>query len=308
VTNYFVRKIGTLIASLFIVATVTFFLMQAVPGDPFTQDKAVPEEILKSMQRYYGLDKPWYVQYGKYLVGLATWNLGPSFKYQGRTVNEIIGEGFPVSLTLGLEALCIALGAGLILGTISALKRGKWHDHLTVVIAVFGISVPSFIMATCLQYVFAIQLDLVPVARWGSVAQSILPSLSLAALPTAYIARLTRANMLEVLQQDYIQTARCKGLNTFQVVTRHVLRNALMPVVTYLGPLTAAVVTGSFIVEKIFGIPGLGNWFVTSITNRDYTVIMGTTVFYSALLLGSVFFVDILYGVLDPRLKKLRHT
>ncbi|QVL54866.1 MAG: ABC transporter permease [Simkaniaceae bacterium] len=301
--KYFIRKFFLLILSLLIVATATFFLMQAAPGDPFMQEQAIPEEIMKSMYAHYGLDQPWYIQYLKYLKGLVMWDLGPSFKYEGRTVNDIIREGFPVSFILGLEAISIALFSGVILGTIAAVKRSRWQDNLAMILAVVGISVPNFIMATFLQYLFSMKMDLLPVARWGSLAHSILPALSLAALPTAFIARLTRANMVEVLEQDYVQTARSKGLSTRQVVLKHVLKNSLLPVLTYLGPLTSAILTGSFIVEKIFGIPGLGGWFVNSITNRDYTVIMGVTVFYSALLMLCVLVVDLMYTVIDPRIR-----
>lgn len=302
-TKFLLKKILILILSLFMVATLTFALMQAIPGDPFTQEKAVPEEILKAMYHHYGLDQPWYVQYGRYLKGLVTWDLGPSFKYQGRTVTEIIKEGFPVSMILGIEALILSVFCGVGLGCIAALKHLKWQDHTMMVVAVLGISVPSFILATFLQYLFAMKLDLLPVARWGSFDHSVLPAIALAALPTAFIARLTRSNMVEIMQQDYIQTARSKGLSSFQIVMRHALRNALLPIVTYLGPLTTAILTGSFAVEKIFGIPGLGQWFVMSITNRDYTVIMGTTVFYSAILMVSVFLVDVLYCLIDPRIQ-----
>ncbi|MDN3506366.1 MAG: ABC transporter permease [Simkaniaceae bacterium] len=301
--QFLAKKILILIVSLFVVASLTFALMHIIPGDPFTQEKAVPEEILKAMYQHYGLDQPWYVQYFRYMKGLVTWDLGPSFKYQGRTVTEIIREGFPVSLTLGLEALLLSIFFGIGLGCIAALKHLKWQDHLTMVVAVLGISVPSFILATFLQYLFAMKLDLLPVARWGSFSHSILPAIALAALPMAFIARLTRSNMVEIMQQDYIQTARSKGLNSVQIVIKHALRNALLPIVTYLGPLTTAILTGSFAVEKIFGIPGLGQWFVMSITNRDYTVIMGTTVFYSAILMFSVFLVDILYCFIDPRIQ-----
>jgi len=301
--KYFIRKFFLLILSLFIVATATFFLMQAAPGDPFMQEQAIPEEIMKSMYAHYGLDQPWYIQYVKYLKGLVTWDLGPSFKYEGRTVNDIIREGFPVSFILGLESITISLFSGVILGTFAAVKRSRWQDNLAMILAVVGISVPNFIMATFLQYLFSMKMDLLPVARWGSLAHSFLPALSLAALPTAFIARLTRANMVEVLEQDYVQTARSKGLSTQQVVFKHVLKNSLLPVLTYLGPLTSAILTGSFIVEKIFGIPGLGGWFVNSITNRDYTVIMGVTVFYSALLMLCVLVVDLMYTVIDPRIR-----
>lgn len=304
--QYLAKKAAILLASLFLVTTLTFFLMHAIPGDPFVQDRAIPEEILKALHKHYGLDQPLYVQYGKYLDGVLHFELGPSFKYEGRTVNEIIAEGFPVSLCFGMEALFVAVFGGIVLGSIAALNHTRWQDHITMVIAVIGISVPSFILATFLQYFLAMKLDLLPVARWGTFSQTIMPALSLAALPMAFIARLTRANMVEVMQQDYIQTAKSKGLNSFQIVVRHAARNALMPVITYLGPLTASVMTGSFAIEKIFGIPGLGQWFVTSITNRDYTVIMGTTIFFSAILMLCIFVVDILYCLIDPRIQLKR--
>lgn len=277
--------------------------MHAIPGDPFTDEQAIPEEIMKAMYRHYGLDEPYYVQFGKYLKGVLTGDLGPSFKYPGRTVNEIIKNGFPVSFILGLEALFISICLGVLMGSLAALKQNRWQDHFFMIFAVIGVSVPSFIMATFLQFIFSMKLELLPVARWGSFAQSLLPAFSLAALPTAFIARLTRVNMMEVLNQDYIQTAKSKGLSSYQILWRHALRNALLPVTTYLGPLTANILTGSFIVEKIFAIPGLGQWFVTSVSNRDYTLIVGITLFYSALLIIAVFLVDILYCLIDPRIK-----
>ena len=298
------KKAFILLVSLFVVATLTFFLMKAIPGDPFLQEQAVPEEIMRSMYAHYGLDQPWYTQYFKYIKGLATWNLGPSFKYEGRTVNEIIHDGFPVSVTLGLEALFIAVSVGITLGAIAAVFRSKWQDHTAMIVAVIGISVPNFILATFLQYLFAMKMSILPVARWGTFAQSILPAISLAALPTAYIARLTRTNMVEILEQDYIVTAKSKGLSMGLIVMRHVLKNSLISVITYIGPLTSAILTGSFVVEKIFGIPGLGGWFVTSITNRDYTVIMGVTMFYSLILMISMFIVDIIYYMIDPRMRQ----
>ncbi|MCX6986554.1 MAG: ABC transporter permease [Chlamydiae bacterium] len=301
--QYITKKCILFVLSLFIVTTATFFLMHAIPGDPFTQDKAIPEEILKAMYQHYGLDRPLFFQYLSYLKGLAIGDLGPSFKYQGRTVNEIIAQGFPVSLTLGLEALFISIGAGITIGAIAAWKYQRWQDHLMMLVAILGLSIPSFIFATFLQYLLAMKLDLFPIARWGSFSHTILPAISLAVLPTACIARLTRSNMIEVFQYDYIQTAKAKGLNSATIITRHVLRNALLPVITFLGPLTASILTGSFAIEKIFGIPGLGQWFVLSIANRDYTVIMGTTIFYSAILMFCVFVVDLLYCVIDPRIK-----
>ncbi|MGE3953745.1 MAG: ABC transporter permease [Parachlamydiales bacterium] len=304
--RFFGKKCAILLVALWLIATVTFFLMKAIPGDPFTQEQAIPEEILKALRHHYHLDDPWYSQYGHYLKSLLTWDLGPSFKYKSRTVNEIIAQGFPVSAALGLQAFCIALGSGVLLGVIAAVKRGKWQDYLCMGSAVLGLSVPSFLLATFLQYLFAIKLGILPVARWGTFAQSILPTWSLAALPTAFIARLTRSGMLEVLRQDYILTARAKGLGEPAILIRHALRNAFLPVLTYLGPLLANILCGSFVVEKIFGIPGLGQWFVTAVTNRDYTVIMGMTVFYSAILLTAVFLVDLSYGVLDPRIRTPR--
>jgi oligopeptide transport system permease protein len=305
VIKHLLKKLVILAASLFVVVTLTFVLTHSIPGDPFSDEEAIPEEILKALHHHYGLDLPLHVQFGKYFMNLLKGDLGPSFKYHGRTANDVIGEGFPISLTLGLEALFIAIGMGVILGSYAAFKRGKWQDQGTMLLAVVWISVPSFILATILQYVFAMQVDWFPVARWGSFAQSVLPALSLAALPTAMIARLTRSSMVEVLQQDYILTAKSKGLNSFQIVYRHALRNALLPVVTYLGPLTANVLTGSFVVEKIFGIPGLGQWFVMSVANRDYTLIMSLTIFYSAFLMVCVFIVDIVYSLLDPRIKAI---
>jgi oligopeptide transport system permease protein len=308
VFKYLLKKFLILTASLWVVVTLTFVLVHSIPGDPFTDEDTVPQEIINSLNHYYGLDKPLWEQYMIYFNNLLHGDLGVSFKYIGRTANAIISDGFPISLTLGLEALFLAMGLGVTFGSIAALRRGQWQDQLTMMAAVFGISVPSFILATLLQYVFAMQLDWFPVARWGTLQQTILPALALSALPTAIIARLVRSSMVEVLQHDYILTARAKGLSTFQVIIKHALRNTLLPVISYLGPLAANVLTGSFVVEKIFGIPGLGQWFVLSVSNRDYSLIMALTIFYSALLMLSVFIVDILYSLLDPRIKMDGHA
>ena len=305
--KYFVNKFLFLVLSLFLVASLTFFLMHLAPGDPFLQEQAVPKEVMQSMYAHYGLDKPLYIQYLKYLKGLFTWDLGPSFKFEGRSVNSIIYEGFSVSALLGLEAILIALPLGIFTGVIAALKRSLWQDRLCMLLTVLGISVPSFIKATLLQYFFAMKLDLFPVARWESFSHSILPAFALAALPTAFLARLTRNGMIEVFQQDYIITAKSKGLSTTQIILKHGLKNGLLSVMSYLGPLISGILTGSFIVEKIFGIPGLGGWLVNSVNNRDYTVIAGVTIFYSAILMVSVFIVDVCYTFLDPRIK-LKNT
>ncbi len=301
--RHLAKRFFSNLLALWMIITITFFLMKAIPGDPFTQEKALPQEILNSLYEHYKLNDPLLVQYGHYLLSIAKWDLGPSFKYKTRTVNEIIKSGFPISITLGLEAAILAISMGILLGSIAACFQNKWQDYSSMLVAVIGISVPSFILAAFLQYLLSIKLDLFPVARWGTFRQSVLPALSLAALPMAFIARLTRANMVEVLSKDYIKLARAKGLGAKTVIIKHAMRNALLPVVTYLGMITVNILTGSFIIEKIFGIPGLGQWFINSVTNRDYTVIMGLTVFYSIILLTSIFLTDIMYGWIDPRIK-----
>lgn len=301
--RYSLKKILFFLLSLWVVVTLTFILVHAIPGDPFTDEETVPEEILVSLQRYYGLDKPLMVQYKEYIVNLLRGDLGPSLKYQGRTTNDIIRESFPISVTLGLEALCIAVFIGIPLGAIAALKKGKWQDSFVMCTAVLGISLPSFILATFLQYLFAIQLDWFPIARASSFLHTVLPALALAALPTATTARLTRSSMVEVLEQDYILTARAKGLSARKVIYRHALRNSLLPVIAYLGPLAATVLTGSFVVEKIFGIPGLGQWFVISVANRDYALILSLTLFYSIFLMVATLLVDLVSAWIDPRIK-----
>lgn len=305
VTKYIVKKFSYLLSTLFVVVTFTFFLMKSIPGDPFIQEQAVPQEILESLYNYYGLDKPIHIQYLKYIKGIVTWNLGPSFKYEGRTINDVISDGFPISLTLGSIALANALFWGILWGSIAAFYRGRWQDHLAMGLAVLGMSVPSFIMASLFQYLFAMKLSLLPIARWGTFRHIILPALSLSAFPCAFIARLTRASMVEILEKEYILMARSKGLSNFQIWRSHILKNSMLPVVSYLGTLLASIVTGSFVVEKIFGIPGLGCWFVNSVINRDYTIIMGLTIFYSSILMASNFLVDMIYLILDPRIKNL---
>lgn len=300
--RYLIKRIFTILCAIWLVATLTFVLMKAIPGDPFTEDKVLNEEILLALQRHYGLDKPWYVQYIKYMKGIATLDLGPSYKYEGRRVTDIIGFGFPVSALLGAQAIFLALAFGVFLGSWGAMHHLRWQDETLRILSVFGISVPSFLVATFLQYLLAVKLQVLPIARWGTFSHTILPTLSLAALPTAFIARLIRASLIEVLQEDYILTAYSKGLSRSRALARHALKNALIPVITYLGPLTATVLTGSFVVEKIFGIPGLGQWLVTSVFNRDYTVILGIAVFYSAILMSCTLFVDIAYCCIDPRI------
>lgn len=301
--RYLGKRIIFMLISLYLIVSATFLIMHAVPGGPFTSERNVPEEIQRALEAKYGLDKPFHEQYLNYLKGIVTWELGPSFKEKSSTVNQIIERGFPVSAHLGLQSLIIAVFGGIILGVIAALKHNKWQDYTAMVIAVLGLSVPGFILASFLQYFLAIRLGLFPIARWEGFMYTVLPSIALAATPLAFIARLTRSNMIEVLGQDYIKTAKAKGLNTFTITVKHAIRNALLPVVTYLGPLVANILTGAFVIESIFGVPGLGREFVLSITNRDYTVIMGTTVFYSIILVVMVLIVDIVYTLIDPRIK-----
>ena len=301
--KYIGKRLLFMLLSLWLIITATFFLMRLAPGNPFTSEKKLPPEIEANLNTFYGLDQPWYVQYWDYLVKIARWDFGPSFKYKSQTVNDLINSGFPVSLTLGAEAILIALSIGVLLGVIASLNHNKWPDYSAMVIAVFGISMPSFILATLLQYFLAIKMGVFPVALWESPMHTVLPALALAASPMANIARLTRSSMLEVMANDYIKTARSKGLSKGVITIKHAIRNALLPVVSYLGPLSAGIITGSFVIEKIFGIPGLGMHFVTSIQNRDYTVIMGITTFYSIILLVCILLVDIAYGLIDPRIK-----
>jgi oligopeptide transport system permease protein len=246
---------------------------------------------------------PLYVQYGHYLWNVLRFDFGPSFRYEGMTVNELIRNSFPTSLMVGSLALGIAILVGIPAGIISALRRGGWQDKGAMILATLGVTIPNYVIATVLVYFFAYRMGLVTVGFWEGFPTAILPAVTLAGYPTAFISRLTRSSMLEVIQQDYIRTAYSKGLRGWTVICVHALRNAIIPVITYLGPLSAGILTGSFVVEQIFGVPGLGTFFVTSITNRDYTTIMGVTIFYSALLVFLNLAVDICLGFIDPRIK-----
>ncbi|NLL18227.1 MAG: ABC transporter permease [Clostridia bacterium] len=301
--RFFSRRLVTMLLALLFISTFTFFGMKVIPGGPFDSEKQLPPAIQKNIEEKYGLNDPLLKQYTDYLSGVIKGDLGPSFKYPNRSVNDIIKESFPVSAVLGCVAILLALSVGLCLGVLSALKQNQWQDYLAVIIATLGFSVPSFVLAALLQYVFAYKLGWVLPAMWGTWQQTILPAVSLAALPTATITRLMRSNMLEVLQEDYIRTARAKGLKNRVIIYRHAIRNALMPVVTYLGPMVASIFTGSFVVETIFAIPGLGRYFVNSVFNRDYTLIMGLTIFYSIFLMTMNLLVDLSYAVIDPRVK-----
>ncbi|MBH0157201.1 MAG: ABC transporter permease [Bacillota bacterium] len=303
---YIIKRMMTALLALFVIATLTFVLMNLIPGDPFTNEKSIPEQVLKNLRAHYGLDQPLIIQYFKYMAGIITLDFGPSITSDTRTVNELILSGFPVSAVLGIQALVIAVVFGMTLGIIAAIKHNGWLDYLSMVIAILGLSVPSFVLSTVLINYFAIKLEWLPVATWGTWRHTVLPSLALAVGPLAYIARLTRSSILEVLTSDYVQTAIAKGVTGSRLIFRHILRNALIPVVTVLGPISAGILTGSFVIEQIFGIPGIGKYFVQSISDRDYPVILGTTIFYSAILILFILIIDLTYGFLDPRIKLAR--
>lgn len=301
--KYILNRLVYILIALFIIISATFFLMKLAPGSPFASERELPPAIEQQLNEKYGLDNPWYVQYKDYLVSSLTLDFGESMKYKGRSVNDMISEGFPVSLVLGLEAMILAIGMGILLGVISALYHNKFPDYVSTVIAILGISVPSFILAGLLQYFLSFKLGWFPVSGWKGFIYTILPATAIALTHAGFIAKLTRSSMLEQNNSEYVKLARAKGIGKWTVVFKHSLRNALLPVVTYLGPLTAGVLTGSFVIEQIFAIPGIGRHFVQSITNRDYTTIMGVTVFYSIILLLAVLIVDILYSFIDPRIK-----
>ena len=300
--KYILKRLAYIVAALFVIVTLTFFLMRIAPGSPFASEKSLPPEIEAALQAEYGLDNPWYIQYKDYLVSTAQFDFGESMKFKGRSTNDMIAESFPISLTLGIEAMILAVGLGILVGVVTALYHNKTPDYIGTTIAVLGISVPSFILAGLLQYFVGLKMQLLPIGGWNGFIYSIMPALAIAITHMGFIAKLVRSSMLEQNSSEYVKMARAKGLGKWTTVFKHTLRNALLPVITYLGPLFAGVITGSFIVEQIFAIPGLGKYFVTSITNRDYTVIMGTTVFYSIILLFAVLIVDIIYGFVDPRI------
>ncbi|MBP3231471.1 ABC transporter permease [Anaerovibrio sp.] len=301
--TYLIKRLFNSIIVLWIVMTVTFLLMHAIPGGPFTQEKSLPPAVKANIEARYKLNDPLLTQYGDYISNVVVGDLGPSFKYVGRSVNDIIAESFPVSLELGLESVIIALLIGVPAGILAAYRRNTWQDKGVNFLTTFGIAVPGFVMAALLVDIFAMRLGWFPAAMWDGWQNRILPAVALAVMPMAFITRLTRSSMLEVLGQDYIKTAKAKGLSTVYILFRHALPNALVPVVTYLGPMVASILTGSFVIETIFAIPGLGSYFVTSIYNRDYTVILGVTIFYSALIIFMNIIVDIIYPLLDPRIK-----
>ena len=302
--RYILQRIIIGIVALFTVSTATFFLMHAVPGDPLRQEKAMVESVRLNLEAHYGLDKPLLQQYVIYMKKMFLHgDFGISFKQANRSVNDIIKEHFWVSALLGVLALGFSLVFGVLLGIVASLKRNTWVDYSAMIFAVLGLSVPSFVLAYLLQYVFALKLNMLPVAGWEGFPTMILPAVSLGMIVMAAQSRLMRSSMLETLQQDYIKTAKAKGLSPFQITFRHQIRNAILPVVVYTGPLFAIITTGSFVIESIFGIPGLGQFFVNSVRELDYTVIMGITVFYAGYYIACLLLIDLFYCVIDPRIR-----
>lgn len=301
--KYIARRLLISLVTIWLLATACFFLLRVLPGNPFQTDKLLTVEMQEKMISYYGLDRPLLEQYATYMSSLLRGDMGYSMKYTNRTVNSIIAQSFPVSASLGLRALAVAVPIGLLLGIVSARKRGKAVDYLCVFVSVIGVSIPSFIMGTFLQYIFAVKLQILPIAQWKTGLHMVLPTAALALALLASLTRVMRASMLEVIHQDYVKTARAKGLGEGKVVWSHQIRNAFVPIVTMLGPMVASVLMGTFVIEKIFAIPGLGQHFVNSITGLDYTMTMGLTIFYGAFLVAANFIVDIAYGLVDPRIR-----
>jgi peptide/nickel transport system permease protein len=303
-SRYLAKRVLMMLLTLWIIVTLTFSLMHAIPGDPFASESdQLPEQILANLRAKYHLDEPLPIQYILYLKNLITLDLGPSIKSDTRGVNDMIADGFGASAMLGAQAVAIALVFGIVFGIVAALNRGRWLDYAAMALAVLGVAIPSFIMAPLLINFLAIKWPIFPVATWGTWKHTVLPSLALAFGPLAIITRYMRASMIEVMNQNYIRTAEAKGLPTLAIVVRHGIRNAILPVVTFLGPLIASLITGTFVVEKIFAIPGIGKYFVDGIFNRDYPVILGTTLFYSSILIVAIFLIDVAYTLIDPRIK-----
>ncbi len=301
--KFIIRRVLWAIPVILLVILFTFLLMKAIPGGPFTQEKRLPAEILANLNAKYGLDSPWYVQYVRYVWHTFQGDLGVSMTQKGRTVVEIIGNAFPVSMQLGGMAFLLAMLIGVPAGVIAALRHNSWIDYTAMFYSTVGWAIPVFIIGPILILIFSLQLGWFPTSRWEGPKYWVLPVVALGTGLSAYFARLTRGSMLETLQQDYVRTAQAKGLAYRTVVFKHVLRNSLIPVVTQAGPLLGFVITGSFLTEYIFAIPGLGKFYVTSVSNRDYSVVMGLAVLLSGVIVVANLIVDIIYGFLDPRIR-----
>ena len=301
--NYFFRRLAYSILTIFVIATVVFFMLRAIPGGPFTRERAIPAEILRIIEEKYNLDAPLHEQYFDYLKGLITFDLGPSYQKIGTSVSEIIASGFPHTALVGFLAVLVIAIVGVPVGIISALKQNRPIDYGVMFMATLGVTLPSFVVATLFIYLFAGILGWVPPFGLSTPISYVGPVLALSGYALSFVARLTRSSMLEVLRADYVQTARANGLSERSVIAKHAVKNAIIPVITYLGPTIAAIMTGSFVVERIFAIPGIGRYFVESVTNRDYTTLMAVTVLYASFYVIMVFLVDVAYAIIDPRIR-----
>jgi oligopeptide transport system permease protein len=301
--QYYTKRILSAIFTLLVIASVTFFMMHAIPGGPFTRERALSAEIEAALNAKYNLDAPLLKQWLDYMIGLLKFDLGPSFQLKGFTVNELLAAGFPTSAKIGLLSSALIIILGLPVGVISALKQNKPIDYFVMFLATLGVTIPVFVTATLFIYVFANQLGWVPTFGLSSPLSYIGPVLALSGYSLSFVARLTRSSMLEVLQQDYIRTMRANGVSEFKVLYKYALKNALIPVITYVGPMIASILTGSFVVENVFAINGIGQRFVDSVTNRDYTMIIGVTTFYAAFYIIMILLVDIAYSIVDPRIR-----
>lgn len=303
--KYILKRIGAGMLSVFVLITITFFLLHIIPGGPFSpaENRNVPPKILEKVSEQYGLNDPIPEQYIRYLKNLAQGDLGTSFKKQDTTVNELIAQGFPVSAKVGLWGVLISLAVGIPLGVIAAVKRGKWPDGAAMVFATIGVSVPSFVICVLMMYFFCEKWKIFPSYGLTSWKHYVLPVFCMAFSQIAYITRLMRSSMLETMRQDYIRTERAKGVPEFTVISRYAMKNSLLPIITYVGPMVAALLTGTFIIEKLFSVPGLGRYFVSAINDRDYSVTLGLTLFVGTLIIIVNIIVDIMYAVIDPRVK-----
>lgn len=301
--RYISKRLIAMVVTVWFVITITFFLMHAIPGGPFTREKSLPPEIIEALNKKYNLDAPLHEQYIDYLKGVAVGDLGPSFKLKGQDVAYLIKISFPYSARLGAVTALFVILLGVPLGIISALKKNSIIDYIVTIIATVGVAVPGFVVGTFCLYIFTTKLNVLPPTGLSSPKNYIMPVLALGGFSLAFVTRLTRSSMLEVIQQDYIRTARAKGLSEFVVIGKHALKNALIPVVTFMGPMIAAVMTGSFVVENIFSIPGMGAYFVTSVRNRDYTLLMGAVIFFAIFYVIMILAIDIAYVFIDPRIK-----
>ncbi len=305
--TYILKRLAGTIPTLFIIVTIAFFMIRLAPGGPFDSERQVPAEIAANLERVYHLQDPLPLQYAYYLANVLKGDFGPSFKYQDYTVSELIRQGFPVSMQLGLLAILLSLLIGVALGVIAALRQNRVLDYLVMTLAMTGITIPNFVMAPVLVLVFAVFLGWLPAGGWGDLKQMVLPVIALSLPQIATVARMTRANLIETLNAPYIRTAKAKGLPLAHILLHHASRATLLPVISWLGPATAAIITGSVVVEQIFGLPGIGRHFVNGALNRDYTLVMGVVIFYGALIIVMNLLVDLFYALLDPRIRYDKH-